>query len=183
MEHKESTPHRGQLIFGAFVILLGVALLLNNLVGFDVWAYFWPLIIIGLGVWLILRPRLADPDTVVTQIFLGDIEREGDWPVHNEEISAFIADVELNMTKATVPTGRTRLRFMAFVGEIELLVPEAVGVAVQSNAFVSSVKLSGHKEDRFLSPLKWQSDNFKTAERQVVIEASCFVTDITVRQV
>jgi lia operon protein LiaF len=114
---------------------------------------------------------------------LGQIERDGPWQVGNEEFWGFITDMDLNMVKADIPLGETRLRAMGFIGDVELLTPEDVGVSVTSNAFISDVKMPGNKEDSFLVPVHWQSDNYKTAERKISLETTFFIADIKIRQI
>ena len=58
---------RGKYIFGVFLILLGVILLGNSLGLFDVsfddfFAHLFPFLLIGLGVWMILRRRKKERD-------------------------------------------------------------------------------------------------------------------------
>lgn len=172
-----------QLFLGAIIILMGVLFLIGNLFDVDVGAFCWPIGLIVVGVWLLLRPQMVSPGTATTQKILGEVERMGSWQVGDEEFLVFIADVDLDMTKADIPSGETRLRAFGFVGDIELLVPEEVGIAISSTAFVSDVKMLGRKEESILSPLHLQSDNYKTAERKIHLDAAFFVADLKIRQV
>lgn len=171
---------RGQVLIGGIIILLGVVFLVDNLVDINISAFFWPLLLIGLGVWVLARPQLVGRDTIVTQRFLGEIDRSGEWDVQSEEFQSFIADTTLDMTKASLPEGVTHLRFLNFVGDIELIVPEAVGVFVQSSAFVSNVKVNGRKEESFLGPLQMQTEDYKAATSKIRVEATGFVNEIKV---
>jgi lia operon protein LiaF len=175
--------NQGQVFIALVLILLGVMFLLGNLFNIDVGLFCWPMALILLGVWLLLRPRLVAPGTEITQKVLGQIERDGPWQVRDEEFWSFIADMDLNMAKADIPLGETKLRAMGFIGDVELLAPEDIGVAVASNAFISDVKIPGGKEDSFLVPLHWQSDNYKTAERKIYLETTFFIADIKIRQI
>jgi predicted membrane protein len=172
-----------QLVLGVIIILMGVLFLIGNLFDVDVGAFCWPIGLIVVGLWLLLRPQIASAGTVTTQKILVDIERMGPWQVDDEEFLVFIADMDLDMTKAAIPLGETRLRAFGFVGDIELLVPEEVGVAISSTAFVSDVKMVGRKEESILSPLHLQSDNYKTAERKIHLDTAFFVADLKIRQV
>lgn len=183
MGKQMSVNNRGQIIFGTIIIVMGLFFLVDNLVNIDIGAFFWPLLLIGLGIWLLARPRTTGPDTAVTQRFLSEDDRSGEWMVADEEFQTFISDLTLDLTKAEIPQGETRFRFLHFVGDIELLVPESVGVRIRSSAFVSSVNLNGHKEDHFLSPVDWQSDNYKLAEQQIYVDANGFVNDVTIRHI
>ncbi len=51
---------RSGIVFGTLVVLLGVVLLAINLGLVDnrIWNFFWPVLLVLLGVWFILRPRM-----------------------------------------------------------------------------------------------------------------------------
>jgi lia operon protein LiaF len=171
-----------QLFFGLLVILIGVLFLIGNLFDVNIGVFCWPVGLILIGLWLIMRPRLAGPDTGTHFILIGDVERAGKWPVANEEFYSFIADMDLDFSKADVPLGETNVRAYGFIGDIELYVPEDVGLAVHSSAFVTSFRVIGQdKEDNFLAPLNWQSENYKLAERKIRFEGGHFIADIKVR--
>jgi lia operon protein LiaF len=173
-----------QLFFGLLVILIGVLFLVGNLFDVNIGVFCWPIGLILVGLWLIMRPRLAGADTDTHFTFIGDVERAGKWPVTNEEFYGFIADMDLDFTKADLPLGETQIRTYGFIGDIELYVPEDVGLAVHSSAFVTSFRVIGQdKEDNFLAPLNWQSENYKLAERKIRFEGGHFIADIKVRQI
>jgi len=174
---------RGQVVFGIIIILLGAVFLLDNVIDINLSAFFWPLLLIGLGIFVLLRPGMVERDTAVTQRFIAEFDRDGEWDVQSEEFQSFIADATLDLTKANLPEGVTKFRFMNFVGDIELIVPESVGVSVQSSAFVSELKVNGRKEESFLSPLTMQTEDYKVASSKIRIEATGFVNEIKVRRV
>ncbi len=173
--------NRSQILLGVFIVLLGILLLIGNLLNINVWALFFPLALIGAGLWIILRPRMVAADTAVTQKFIGDIDRFGEWEVGNEDFTLFIGDINLNMDKAFIPKGDTHLRFSGFVGDIKLTIPKEVAVSIESSAFVSDINLLGTKKESFLSNINIQSDNYELAERCIHIHASGFVNAIKVR--
>lgn len=63
---------RSNLFWGFVIILLGAALLLSNfrVLNINVWAFFWPLLIVFLGLWFLLGPAMSKKsmDTVQSVI-------------------------------------------------------------------------------------------------------------------
>ncbi len=175
--------NRGMLVFGALLVLLGLLSLLSAVFHIDFGALCWPILLIGVGVWLVLRPRLTSPDSNAEVLLIGDRRRRGSWAVRDEEFWLGVGDVELDMTQATIPPGETVIRIYAFVGDIDVFVPSAVGVAVQVNGFVIDADVLGRDYDSFLSPVNVQSENFGTAECRLRIEMTSFVADLKVKQV
>lgn len=174
---------RTQVFIGGSLVLVGSIFLLGNLLDVDVWKFCWPTAIILLGVWLLFRPRLVGPDTRVRQRILGDIRRYGSWQVADEEIWIGIGDVKLDMTEADIPLGETCIRVFGFVGDVDLRVPQDVGVRLSSRAFVSEIEALGQKRDNFAGVFILLSENYDTAERKIRLETSFFVNDVDVRQV
>lgn len=174
--------NQNQFYLGIMVVAAGVVLLLANIFRIDIGIFCWPMALIFLGVFLLLRPRMMEPGTEFTQKFLGEVDRQGVWPVVDEEIWYFIGDINLDMSKAEIPYGETRIRTLGFVGDIDLRLPQDVGLAVSSTAFVSEVKLFGQKEESFFSPLRYETENYKLAERRIRLDDTCFVSDIKVRR-
>jgi hypothetical protein len=161
--------NQGQIYIGAAIILIGLLLLIGNVFDVDVGALCLPLGLILLGVWLLLRPQLVGPDTALRMRVFGPI-----W--------LFVGDVILDFTRAEIPPGETPIRVYGFVSSIRVTVPQDVGVAVSSTAFVTDARMLGQKRESFLAPVELTSDGYETAERKVRLETIFFVADVRVKQ-
>ena len=77
---------RGSIFWGSLILVLGVVLLINQFVpGFNVWGVFWPLVLVGLGVWFLVGQRWAGSGNLVNEqvhIPLADI-REARIQLHH----------------------------------------------------------------------------------------------------
>jgi len=175
--------NRGQLFIGGVLVALGLVLLLGKALHINLWGILWPLALIALGVWLVMRPQLAPEGTVVHQKLFGDIERKGIWDVTDEEIWMFAGDVDLDMSQADLPLGETTIHFSGFAGDITLKVPPELGVKVSANMFAGDCKFMGDKQSTFLSPMRLVSDNYETAESKLHLECNAFASDIKVERV
>lgn len=175
--------NQGMVIIALVIILAGVLLLIGNLFDINIGAFCWPLGLILLGLFVLLRPRMAGPDTRSHTVLVGDFQRAGPGELENEEIWGFVIDADYDLTGLDIPPGETAIRGYSFVGDVEIFAPADVGLAVNAASFVTEFKLDGGKgEDRFLTPLNWRSDNYKTAERRVRFDLTQFVGDIKVRR-
>lgn len=175
--------NQGQLYLGGAIILIGILFLVGNLTNINIGDFCWPVAIILLGVWLLVRPRMLESGVALTQKLLGSIDRAGAWDVVDEEFWFLIGDMDLDISQAEIAPGETRLRAFGFIGDIDLAVPEGVGVSVSSTAFFSDVKLPGTKEESFVVPLHLQTDDYKTAERIIRLEVTFFVAEVKIRRV
>ena len=173
---------RGRMIVGLIIIGIGVVFLIGTVFQVNVWAFCWPVGLIAVGIWLLIRPSMVGPDTRLAQRVLGDIRRTGAWDVVKEEIWLGVGDVRLDMTEATVPTGETQISMYGLVGDVDLIVPEGVGVSVSSWAFLTDGKIFGKSQQSFVAPLQATSDDYELSERRIRLEVYFFVNDLTVRR-
>ncbi len=175
--------NQGQLLFGALLIFWGLVFLFGTLFRINVWAFCWPIGLILLGVWILLRALMIRPGTPVRVTPLGSVRRDGAWRVADEEFWIFVGDDDFDLTRADIPAGETTLRVLGFVGDVKMTVPQGVGVAVSSTAFVTDSNVLGQKEETFVMPYTFTSDDYASAERKVRLEAMYFVASIKVKRV
>jgi Cell wall-active antibiotics response LiaF, C-terminal len=180
---EEDMRYERQIIFGGIIIAIGLIWLIGNLLGIDLWSLICPLAIILAGVLLLFRPRIERMGGPATIRLLEKIDRRGAWPVRDEEIWKFVGDIHLDMTQADIPAGETRIRITGFVCNVDVLVPENVGVALDSAAFITSSRIMGRKKDYFLGSLQQRSEIYSTAGQKIHLETLFFVTDLRVDQV
>jgi len=171
------------LFIGIVIVVAGGLALIGTLFRIDTGAWCWPLGLIAVGAFLLLRPRFVSPDTAMHQRLLGDIRLGGAWQVRDEEMWIGVGDVKLDLTAADIPAGETRLRIYAFVADVDVIVPQAVGLSVTSAGVVGSNKLWGQKRDTFLAPVSAETENYAAAERRLRLEVSAFVADVKVVRV
>jgi hypothetical protein len=169
------------MVFGAGLIGLGVILLLGSIFQVNLWRFFWPAALVLLGLWLLIRPRLVHTGGA-SIILLGDVRRNAQWPVENEEFWVGIGDVKLDMSQADIPLGETTLRAYGFIGDVGVIVPPEVGVEVSCVGFVSTAKVFGVKRESFVMPITLASQNYAAATRKIRIDGAFFIGDIKARQ-
>ncbi len=171
-----------QVWFAILIIALGVAFLFGTLFNFNVGTYCWPIGLIALGVIFLIRPHTIGPNANSTAIVLGDIHRDETWKVSDEEFWGGICGLKMDLSRAEIPIGETHLRLIGFIGDIDIRLPEAIGLHIISNAFISDVKMFGHKQDSFFMPIDVTSDNYATAERKLRLDTGCFIADIDIKR-
>ncbi len=175
--------NRSQVIFGAVLIGLGVISLLSSLFNIDLWALCFPTALVLAGVWLVFRPRQFPSPGHGELLLLGDLRRRGNWQVRDSEYWVGVGDIDLDMVHADLPPGETRLRVYGFVGEIEVLLPQGVGLSVDASGVVSNLEIAGRKEENIFSPTQYTSPDYAAAERKLKIEATAFVTELKVNYI
>lgn len=175
-------------LFGLVTILLGFVFLFDNTLGFNMLRLLWPIGLILAGIVLLVQrnkqPAAFSSSLVVSKqnnAFISDVNRKGHWIVENEAFSAFISDLTLDLREADIPKGETVYQISGFIGDVNVKVPEDVAVMVSSSAFISDINVMGSSETGFFGPVTLKSDDYELAAKQIRIEASHFIGDITVK--
>jgi predicted membrane protein len=173
---------KSEIFFGAVILGSGLLLLIDAIFEINIWGLICPTSLIGLGVWLIYRTR-KDPDEGDVNIrFIGDIRHTGAWKAQNEETWGFVLDTVLDFTEAELADGTTTFRIGAFVNDVKAIIPADLGIAIYSMAFMTESRIQGEKQETFFIPFHWQSANFETSTKKVVLKPTCFVSEIKVKQ-
>ena len=172
-----------QLVFGGIILLIGIMIILGVLFDFNLWAVCFPIGLILIGVWILVRPRFLPEDSGLNIRIFGDVRKKGSWPVTDQENWIFIGDIRYDMTSAQIPDGVSNIRVIAFIGDIRLKVPADVGIKLSSMAFLNETRIEGKKRDNFLVPVDYQSESYDTAIRKISLETICFIGDIRLEQI
>ena len=174
--------NRSQALVGGFLLLLGIGLLLANLLKISLWTFCFPIGLILIGVLLLLRPKVFDSSTVSSWYLFGDVKRGSEWTPADEEFWLFFGDTKLDFTQAQLPMGETKIRINGLIGDVDVIAPAAVGVAVSASGVFVDLRTPTEKVDRFLSPAESISLNYATAERKVHLSTTFVIGDIDVVQ-
>ena len=174
--------NRGFLMVGSLLIVWGGLILLSNLFNIDFWSICWPLALILVGVWLLVRPRPVIGGAHIHLSPLNNTRRSGAWKVADEEIFTLVGNTRLDMTQAEIQPGETVLRVYGFVGDLNLRLPQDVAFSVSSWAFVNDVRILNQKHDGFVTPVEYASPNYESAEKKMRLETFFFVLDLDIFQ-
>lgn len=175
--------NRTLIYIGVGIIIIGAISLIDAVTDLDLGRFLCPTLLILLGVWFLLRPRLLGPDVAFNVKLLGDVRRRGAWRLTDEEIWSLVGDVKLDLTEAAIPDGETTLRILGIVGDIRLAVPEDVGIAVESTSIATEARVFGQKHRRVVTPYRYVSAGYDAAEKRLRLEISRVVADVRVKGV
>lgn len=173
-------------ICGVALVVLGGLLLLA---AFDVisagaaWGIFWAAALILLGVFLISGPRRKSHEwrgsnhgAAVGDIRIGDTE----FDLHDMETSIAAGQLRINLTKARIPAGETKIKVNGGMGKIEILVPSDLAISVRAEVGAGSITVPGQKDDGVGRQTFFASPGYDTAERRVKLELSLMVGETIV---
>ncbi|MEK0316399.1 cell wall-active antibiotics response protein LiaF [Cohnella sp. 56] len=118
--------------------------------------------------------------------FIGDVHIGQEmWELQPMSISHFIGDTTIDLTRAQIPVGETRIYVSAFIGDVKAYVPgdHSVGIRVVSSCLIGDVKILEQKRGGLFNQMSAETPGFHDADKQVVLIVSCFIGDVRVTKV
>ncbi|PQP82507.1 hypothetical protein C0Q44_13790 [Paenibacillus sp. PCH8] len=124
--------------------------------------------------------------TINKSAFIGDLYMGQEvFSLKPMNISAFIGDTVIDLTKAQIPYGETKIVISSFIGDVKVFVPEDMdlGVTVTTNSFIGDMSLLNQKRGGFLSSAQAETAHYHEASKKVRIIVSVFIGDVKVNKV
>ncbi|MBD8499817.1 cell wall-active antibiotics response protein LiaF [Paenibacillus arenosi] len=118
--------------------------------------------------------------------FIGDIHLGHDyWELRPANVSNFVGDTIIDLTKAQVPYGKTIINVSSFIGDVKVYVPNDMdlGVFVSSHSFLGDMKVFDQKYSGFMRDLEAKTPFFHESSKKVLIEVNSFIGDVKVIRV
>ena len=127
-----------------------------------------------------------DPGVQTRSGFIGDIHLGSDyWELKPMNISHFIGDTVLDLTKAQIPLGETRITISSFIGDVKVFIPNdyEVGIHVVSSAFLGDASVLERKEGGLFKNMNVESPYYHETDKKIRLVVSTFIGDVRVTKV
>ncbi|OGD17345.1 MAG: hypothetical protein A2V76_08700 [Candidatus Aminicenantes bacterium RBG_16_63_14] len=137
---------------GVFFILFGAFFLLIRMRIFDqaVWHYAWPLAIIGVGLWILLRPafhpdkkkipEMSGDDLAISQVFSGSSRKIESQNFRGGKADVVFGSAEIDLRGARLAGGQATLVLSVVFGGIEVYVPRNWQVVLEGSPVLGSIE-------------------------------------------
>jgi len=144
-DFKNTGPGLFFIIFGAFFLLMKLEVFHH-----DLWRYFWPLAVIALGLWILVKPaRGADKKKIpeltvgelrISQVFSSTSRRIEAPGFKGGSVEVVLGSAEIDLTGAGLEGGRAVLALSAVLGSIELRVRPEWQVVIEGTPVLGSIE-------------------------------------------
>lgn len=118
--------------------------------------------------------------------FVGDVYLGHDyWKLENMNISLFIGDTVLDLTKADIPSGTTKLVISIFIGDVKIFIPADADVeaSVVSSSFVGDKMVFEQRDEGLFKSISMKTPDYDQADKKLHIVVSQFIGDLMVQRV
>jgi predicted membrane protein len=192
-----------RLWWGMILILVGGVMLLDRMEVFEfreVFRTWWPLLLVGLGVWSILRRtplrdaapepfpgvagnvrKVSTTESVAETTLFGSVHVDVCSPdFKGGRVSTIFGACTVDLMGASFGEGDHTLAVDTIVGKVTILVPVLSAVNVSADTVLGSVIVNGRKREGFFPAGEWASDRFATASSRLRIDASAVLGEVVV---
>ncbi|WP_322923046.1 cell wall-active antibiotics response protein LiaF [Paenibacillus campi] len=125
-------------------------------------------------------------DTEERSSFIGDLHIGKDYfELKPLNISHFIGDTMLDLTRAQIPYGTTRINISAFIGDVKVFIPSGVEVSfkAEGNSFIGDMDILNRHGDGMMNRLSGETSEADSTGKRVEITVNVFIGDIRINRV
>ncbi|UCB52037.1 MAG: cell wall-active antibiotics response protein [Candidatus Zixiibacteriota bacterium] len=182
------------IVFGIVLILVGFLALLDSLEFISFWSALgklWPLILIALGVWLLLKKRYFSWDEKVeikegnkySKAF-GDlkIDAAGMDP-HGMDVEMGFGDLDVNLTKATLSDQENVVHLALGFGDIRVWIPSEVKASITAGCGAGDIDVLGKTVDGLGKSMDHCDEGYDSIQKKLRIRVKAGFGDIKVSRV
>lgn len=96
-------------------------------------------------------------------------------------VSHFIGDTVIDLTKAQIPYGTTKINVSSFIGDVVIYMPNdpEVGVKVHSSSFLGDQNILGNRRTGIVGGVD-ETYNYDECAKRIKINVSSFISDVNV---
>jgi lia operon protein LiaF len=164
---------KGYLLIGIGVILLLIQDLSTVLA-----------IALILGSYFYYQSRKADKNRLIQKkhSIIDSIRWGKDpWVLKDSSVWFVFGEVNLDLSTAIWEQEETTILIQGVVGDIDIIVPEEIGVWVEASLVLGPVDVDLHNEHGVMSKVNWQSPNYHSSTNRVKLIVSFIVGDIDIK--
>lgn len=197
-------PSIGSILFGAFLILIGILWLLDRTGTVDFsWKVILPGILVLVGLALIFESRAGSHDGLMTigiiltvvltlanltninlDASIGDNDaRPATIDELESEYALGIGSQRLDLSQIDFPAGDTEVEASVGIGDLVVTLPEGVGARIEWSIGVGEVHIFGEEvDDGIGKDGETTTPDFESAEQRVILDLSVGIGKIEVIQ-
>ncbi|MCK5124989.1 MAG: hypothetical protein KAR42_01930 [candidate division Zixibacteria bacterium] len=177
---------KGNNLWGLILVVAGVLFLLNNF-HIDIFGMvsIWPIALIAFGGYLVIRALKKDSgqkSSFSDFTVFGDTNRDSiDNEIDGTNISHFIGDTELNITRGELKIGENKINLSSFIGDARVFVPRDAAVKLNVSSLFGDIHFFDIKRSGVGSSFTEKTANYDSSEKKIFINASSFIGDIKIQ--
>ncbi len=141
------------------------------------------IILISLGFFYIRSRQIQPGETYVQkQNILQSLKwNKETWVMRSMSIWSVIGEIHLDLSLALPEEEETVIVMQGVVGDVDIIVPEDLGVVVQSTVVFGQTSIDDEREAGLMNKIYWKSPQYEHSENRVKFVLSFIVGDVDVK--
>jgi predicted membrane protein len=182
------------VVFGILLILIGLLAILDSFELIRFWptlGKFWPLILVAVGIWLLLRRSYFSSGDVLSikegkkySKAFGNLRIDANnMDPHGLDAEMGFGDIEVDLTKANFSDRENVINLGLGFGDIRVWVPGEVKVSATGTCGAGDVDILGKHADGLGKRVDYQDEGYELAQNKLKIIAKLGFGDIRISRV
>lgn len=123
------------------------------------------------------NPSLQKKHSIIDSIKWG----KEPWILKDSSVWFVFGEVNLDLSTAILEQDETTIHVQGVIGDIDIRVPEEIGVWVDASLAVGPIDVDQHNEHGVMNKMNWQSSNYATSSSRVKLIISFIVGDVDIK--
>ncbi|MDF2723768.1 MAG: rane protein [Paenibacillus sp.] len=118
------------------------------------------------------------------QSFVESFKRDKEpWELKNTSMWNVVGEIYMDLSLVMLDQQETTVVLQGVFGDVDIIVPEYLGVSVNASALIGKIHADTEKETGLVNKLIWQSPNYESCDQKVKLVISYLVGDIDIKSV
>ena len=142
-------------------------------------------VLISLGLFYMKSKQTHRDDSYVQrQTVLESFKSDKEpWELKDTSMWNVVGEIYMDMSLVMLDQKETTVILQGVFGDVDVIVPEFVGVSVNASVLVGQINVGPERETGLVNKVIWQSPNYETSDQKVKLLVSYIVGDIDIKMV
>lgn len=165
---------------GYVILIVGIILLFSGH-----FTFILSIVLISLGLFYMKSKQAHRDDSYMQkQSLLESFKRNKEpWELKNMSMWNVVGEIYMDLSLVMLDQKETTIVLQGVLGDVDIIVPEFIGVSVNASALVGQIKAGDEKETGLVNKVVWQSPNYDACDQKVKLLVSYVVADIDIKMV
>ncbi|MFS1514108.1 cell wall-active antibiotics response protein LiaF [Chengkuizengella sp. SCS-71B] len=163
---------------GYLLVVVGIIILISNHVMFVV-----GLVLIAFGYFYMKsdKQKLDEPFMQKQNIVQSIKWDKKQWTLKNMMIRSVVGEIKMDVSHALIEEKESKVVMQGIVGDIDIIVPDHIGVMLESTITIGEIGLNWEKEAGIMNKCTWTSPNYATSDVKIHFVVSYIIGDINIK--
>lgn len=140
-------------------------------------------IIISIGYFILKSKRIDANYSDIQKHKLIESVRLGKepWVLRSSSTWSAVGEIQMDLSMAIFEEKETTLILHGIVGDLDFIIPDEVGVSIESSIIFGQINANSHKEAGIMNKILWCTPNYENSDNKLNLRIVYVVGDIDIK--